>query len=157
MGDISIHAVHHSEVQIDCIIMSLQQQPGSLHNSRKSTASTSGREALGSFLLCLRASNLQSHPNILCSQSTASFGSSVSDWGPEEHVSDLGIKIQPGTQLYKISVEDLHPTQLCVGMQQARTCRVFNVQVACWHSRFCAHLSKHALSCCVSCQSRCNQ
>jgi hypothetical protein len=33
-------------------------------------------------------------------------------------VSDLGIKLQPGTPLYQVAVDDLHPTQLCVGMQQ---------------------------------------
>lgn len=54
-------------------------------------------------------------------QSTASFSSSVSDWGSEEHVSDLGIKLQPGTPLYQVQVDELHPTQLCVGMQQVRT------------------------------------
>lgn len=53
-------------------------------------------------------------------QSTASFSSSKSDWAPEEHVSSLGIKLQPGTPLYQINVEDLHPTQLCVGLQQVR-------------------------------------
>lgn len=48
------------------------------------------------------------------------MASSVSDWGPEEHVSDLGIKLQPGTPLYEVTVDDLRPTQLCVGMQQVR-------------------------------------
>lgn len=48
------------------------------------------------------------------------MASSVSDWGPEEHVSDLGIKLQPGTPLYEVAVDDLRPTQLCVGMQQVR-------------------------------------
>lgn len=33
-------------------------------------------------------------------------------------MADLGIKLQPGTQIYQINVEDLRPTQLCVGMQQ---------------------------------------
>lgn len=43
--------------------------------------------------------------------------STNSDWGAE-HVLDSGIKLPPGTPIYQISVMDLHPTQLAVGMQQ---------------------------------------
>lgn len=60
-------------------------------------------------------------------QSTGSFNSSVSDW-THSNVTDLGIKLQPGTEIYQIRVEELHPTQLCVGMQQ-----VIGVLVAAMH------------------------
>lgn len=117
MGDISIHAVQHSDVSNGCTVTRPAHQLASL---MQTTAVASSRTATSSpqLLVLLRATAAHT---TLYPQSTASFGSSASDWGPEEHVSDLGIRIQPGTPLYQISVEELHPTQLCVGMQQVLT------------------------------------
>jgi hypothetical protein len=51
-------------------------------------------------------------------QSTVSLRSTSSAFSVEERVGARGIKLQPDTPLFQLPVDQLHPTQLAVGMQQ---------------------------------------